>query len=71
MKCHLSKSLTFQNILKNRKLLPTETCGNILAFDKESKKSYYDLYQQTVLLKIIPIYDFKVEISFMSKWKTF
>ena len=62
----MSKSLTFQNLLKNRKLLPAETFWNILAFDKESKNKLLSLS-----LKIIYIYDFRVEISFMPKLKTF
>ena len=44
------KLYAFQNLLK---LLPAEKFGNI------------NLYQQTVLLKII--YDFRIEISFMEK----
>ena len=67
----LSESLTFQNPLKNKKLLLAETFGNILAFDKESKRKLLSLIQQTVLMKIIYTYDFRVEISFMPKWKTF
>ena len=47
------KSYTFQSLLKNITLLPAEKFGNI------------NLYQQTVLLKII--YDFRIEISFMEK----
>ena len=47
------KSYTFQSLLKNITLLPAEKFGNI------------NLYQQTVLLKII--YDFRSEISFMEK----
>ena len=49
----LSESLTFQNPLKNKKLLVAETFGNILAFDKESKRKLLSLIQQTVLMKII------------------
>ena len=49
------KSYTFQSLLKNITLLPAEKFGNI------------NLYQQTVLLKII--YDFRIEISFMEKQK--
>ena len=49
----VTKSYTFQNLLKNITLLPAEKFGNI------------NLYQQTVLLKII--YDFRTEISFMKK----
>ena len=49
------KSYTFQNLLKDVTLLPAEKFQNI------------NLYQQTVLLKII--YDFRIEISFMEKQK--
>ena len=47
------KSYTFRNLLKNITLLPAEKFGNT------------NLYQQTVLLKMI--YDFRIEISFMEK----
>ena len=47
------KLYTFQNLLKNIALLPAEKFKNI------------NLYQQTVLLKII--YDFRIEIHFMCK----
>ena len=53
----LRKSYTFQNLLKNIALLPAEKFGNI------------NLYQQTVLLKII--YDFRIETSFMEKKEMF
>ena len=46
------KSYTFQSLLKNIILLPAEKFLN-------------NLYQQTVLLKII--YDFRIEISFMEE----
>ena len=49
------KSYTFQSLLKNITLLPAEKFGNI------------NLYQQTVLLKII--YEFMIEISFIEKYK--
>ena len=51
------KSYTFQNLLKNITLLPAEKFGNILI----------NLYQQAVLLKIT--YDFRIENSFMEKYK--
>ena len=51
------KSYTFQSLLKNITLLPAEKFGNI------------NLYQQTVLLKII--YGFRIEISFIEKQKFF
>ena len=38
IKWHLLENLTFQNLLQNRKLLPAEKLGNVLAFDKESKR---------------------------------
>ena len=43
IKCHLSENLTFQNLLKNRKLLPAEKLGNILAFDRESRRKLVSL----------------------------
>ena len=46
---------TFRSLLKNITQLPAEKFGNI------------NLYHQTVLLKII--YEFRIEISFMEKWK--
>ena len=48
----MPENLLFQNMLKIRKLLPTEKFGNILTFDTESKRKSNYLYQQTVLLKI-------------------
>ena len=47
------KFYTFQSLLKNITLLPAEKFENI------------NLYQQTVLLKII--YEFRIEFSFMEK----
>ena len=47
------KSYAFQNLLKNITLSPDEKFGNI------------NLYQQTVLLKVIC--DFRIEISFMDQ----
>ena len=52
---YVRESYTFQNLLKNITLLPAKKFGNI------------NLYQQTVLLKMI--YDFRSEISFMEKLK--
>ena len=54
-KRNLSENLSFQNLLKNRKLLPAEKFGNILTFDKESKRKLLSLIS-AVLLKIIYIY---------------
>ena len=51
----VGKPYTFQSLLKNITLLPAEKFGNI------------NLYLQTVLFKII--YDFKIEISLMGKYK--
>ena len=50
-KRHLSESLTFQNLLKNRKLLPAEKFGNILAFDKESKTKLLSLISAEGFIK--------------------
>ena len=47
------KSYTFQNLLKNGKLLPAEKFGNI------------NLYNQTILLKLI--YGFWIGMFFMDK----
>ena len=55
IKWHLSENVTFQNLLKIRKLLSAEKFGNILTFDKESKRKPNHLYEQTVLVKIIYI----------------
>ena len=38
VKLHLSENVTFQNLFKNRKLLPSEKLRNILDFDKKSKR---------------------------------
>ena len=43
IKWHLSENLTFQNLSKNRKLLPAEKFGSILAFDKDSKRKLLSL----------------------------
>ena len=43
IKWHLSENLTFQNLLKNRKLLPAGKFGNILAFDRESRRKLVSL----------------------------
>ena len=51
----MSESLTFQDLLKNRKLLPAEKLEKSWLFTKKLKQSYYHLHQQTVLLKIIYI----------------
>ena len=46
----MSEKLAFQNLLKNKTLLLlAEKFGNILAFDKESRKKFNHLYQLTVL----------------------
>ena len=52
---YVRESYTFQNLLKHITLLPAKKFGNV------------NLYQQTVLLKMI--YDFRSEISFMEKLK--
>ena len=78
IKRHLSENLTFQNLLKNRKLLPAEKFGNILAFEKESKRKLLSLIladsfiKNNLLIYIIFRYmTFWVEISFMLKRKIF
>ena len=71
VKWHLSESLTFQNLFKNRKLLPAEKFGNVLAFDKESKTKLLSLISADSFIKNNLYNDFRVEISFMAKWKTF
>ena len=38
MKWHVSESLKFQNLFKNRKLLPAEKFGNILALTKNLQR---------------------------------
>ena len=51
IKWDLSQNLTFQNLLKNRKLLPDENFGNISAFDKESKKKLLSLISANSFIK--------------------
>ena len=67
----MPESLTFQNLFKNRKLLPAEKFGNILAFDKESKTKLLSLISAHSFIENNFYNDFRVEISFMAKWKTF
>ena len=67
----MSENITFQNLLKIQNYYLPKNIGISWLVTKNLKQSYYHLYQQTVLLKIIYIYDFRVEISFMVKWKTF
>ena len=52
---HFQKILYISRFLKNITLLPAEKFGNII------------LNQETVLLKMI--YDFRIEFSFMEKYK--
>ena len=66
------ESLTFQNLLKNRKLLLAETFGNILAFDKESKRKLLLLIPAVSFTKkIIYIYNFRVEFFLCLNGKPF
>ena len=69
----MPESLTFQNLLKNRKLLPVEKLENILAFDKESKTKLLSLtvISADSFIENNSYNDFRVERSFMAKWKTF
>ena len=62
---HLSKSF------KNRKLLAAEHFGNILAFDKESKRKLLSHISADSFIKNNIAYNFMIEISFMPKWKIF
>ena len=71
IKLYQSENLTFQNLLKNRKLLAAEKFGNILAFDEESKRKLLSHISADIFIKNNIAYNFRVEISFMSKWKIF
>ena len=70
IKWHLLERFTFQNLLKNRNLLPAKKFGNFFAFEKESKKSHYHLCQQTVFENNL-YNDFRVEISLWINRKLF
>ena len=69
----MPESLTFQNLLKNRKLLPGEKLENFLAFDKESKTKLLSLtvISADSFIENNLYNDFRAERSFMAKWKTF
>ena len=69
----MPESLIFQNLLKNRKLLPVEKLKNILAFDKESKTKLLSLtvISADSFIENNLCNDFRVERSFMAKWKIF
>ena len=69
----MPENLTFQNLSKNRKLLRAEKFGNILTFGKESKRKLLSLIPADSFIKnnYQCIYDFRVEISIMPKWKIF
>ena len=54
------RKITFQILLKNRKLLSVETFGNILAFDKKSKRKLLSLISADSFIKNNLIYDFRV-----------
>ena len=60
IKLHLTQSLTFQNVLKNGKLLPAEKFGNILGFDKESKTKLLSLISADIFIKNNLYNDFRV-----------
>ena len=47
----MSENLTFQNLLKNRKLLPAEKFVNNLDFEKESKKKLLSLISEDSFIK--------------------
>ena len=72
-KRNLSENLSFQNLLKNRKLLPAEKFGNILTFDKESKRKLLSLMSADSLIKNnLYIYNFREtwRVKFFL-WKSF
>ena len=64
-KWRLSKSLTFQNLLKNKKQLPAEIFINILLSTKNLKQSYY--HSAGSFMENNLNNEFRVEISFMAK----
>ena len=69
---HKMTSIRKSYISKSVKKLKTITCWTVWKYlGKNPKESYYHLYQQTVLLKMICIYDFRVEIFIKRKWKIF
>ena len=70
---YLSGNLTFQNLLRKRKLLPAENFWNILAFDKESSRKLLNLTSADSFIKNnnVYIYDYRVEISIIPIWKNF
>ena len=57
--------------MKNRKLLHAEKFENNFVFDKESKAKLLSLILADSFIKNNLYNDFRVEISFMAKWKTF
>ena len=64
----MSENLTFQNLLKSRKLLRAEKLGNTLAFGK-SKRKLLSFISADSFIKNNLICDFRVKISFIPKWK--
>ena len=64
-KSYISKSV------KKKKLLAAEKFGNILAFDEESKRKLLSHISADIFIKNNIAYNFRVEISFISKWKIF
>ena len=71
IKWHLLESLAFQNLLKNRKLLPAEKFRNFLVFEKESNTKLLSLISVDSFIENNLYNEFRIEISFMAKWKTF
>ena len=67
----MSETLIFQNFLKIRKLLPTEEFGNILAFNKKPKIELLPFISADSFIENYLYNEFRVEIYFMAKWKTF
>ena len=70
IKLYLSENFTFQNLLKNRKLLPAEKLETSWLLTKNLKESYYHISADSFIKNNIA-YDFRVEISFISKWTIF
>ena len=67
----MSENLTFQNLLKkDRKVLTAEQFGNIMSFDKESKRKPLSLTSVKSFIK--NNLDMTLGLKFiMTKWKFF
>ena len=65
------KILLFKKCQKIENYYLLKQFENNLAFDKESKKMLYYHISADTFIKNNIAYDFKIDISFMSKWKIF